>query len=75
VTWFNDIGLLHYHASLLVGVDRVDRLREAIHAVVRPGDVVAAALEAGVRERFGGRFTDPEDAVELVRETVSTLGG
>jgi protein arginine N-methyltransferase 1 len=40
MTWFNDVGLLHYHASLLADVDRVDRLREAIHAVVRPGDVV-----------------------------------
>jgi protein arginine N-methyltransferase 1 len=40
VTWFNDVGLLHYHASLLADQDRVDRLREAIHAVVRPGDVV-----------------------------------
>jgi hypothetical protein len=40
VTWFNDVGLLHYHASLLADADRVDRLREAIHAVVRPGDVV-----------------------------------
>ena len=33
-----------------------------------------AQLEAGVRERFGGRFTDPEDAVALVRETAGTLG-
>jgi hypothetical protein len=40
VTWFNDVGLLHYHASLLADADRVDRFREAIHAVVRPGDVV-----------------------------------
>jgi protein arginine N-methyltransferase 1 len=40
VTWFNDVGLLHYHASLLADNDRVDRLREAIHEVVRPGDVV-----------------------------------
>jgi protein arginine N-methyltransferase 1 len=40
VTWFNDVGLLHYHASLLADSDRVDRLREAILAVVRPGDVV-----------------------------------
>ena len=40
MTWFNDVGLLHYHASLLADADRVDRLREAIHAVVRPGDVV-----------------------------------
>jgi len=40
VTWFNDVGLLHYHASLLADANRVDRLREAVHAVVRPGDVV-----------------------------------
>jgi protein arginine N-methyltransferase 1 len=40
VTWFNDVGLLHYHASLLADADRVDKFREAIHAVVRPGDVV-----------------------------------
>ena len=40
MTWFNDVGLLHYHASLLADADRVDRLREAICAVVRPGDVV-----------------------------------
>ena len=33
-----------------------------------------AALEAGVRERFGSRFTDPEDAVQLMRETASTFG-
>jgi hypothetical protein len=31
-------------------------------------------LEAEVRDRFANRFTDPEDAVQLVRETVSTLG-
>jgi hypothetical protein len=40
VTWFNDVGLLHYHASLLADEDRVDRFREAVHEVVRPGDVV-----------------------------------
>ncbi|HEV2777627.1 MAG TPA: 50S ribosomal protein L11 methyltransferase [Solirubrobacteraceae bacterium] len=40
MTWFNDVGLLHYHASLLADADRVDRLHEAIHAVVRPGDIV-----------------------------------
>jgi len=40
VAWFNDIGILHYHASLLADADRVDRFREAICEVVRPGDVV-----------------------------------
>jgi protein arginine N-methyltransferase 1 len=40
VAWFNDIGILHYHASLLADAERVDRFREAIHEVVRPGDVV-----------------------------------
>ena len=40
MTWFNDVGLLHYHASLLADANRVDRLRDAVHAVVRPGDVV-----------------------------------
>ena len=40
MTWFNDVGLLHYHASLLADENRVDRFREAVHAVVRPGDVV-----------------------------------
>lgn len=40
MTWFNDVGLLHYHASLLADNDRVDRLREAICEVVRPGDIV-----------------------------------
>ena len=40
MTWFNDVGLLHYHASLLADEDRVDRFREAVHEVVRPGDVV-----------------------------------
>ncbi len=40
MTWFNDVGLLHYHASLLADADRVDRLREAILEVVQPGDVV-----------------------------------
>lgn len=38
--WLNNIGILHYHASLLADADRVDRFREAIHEVVRPGDVV-----------------------------------
>jgi protein arginine N-methyltransferase 1 len=40
VAWFNDIGILHYHASLLADEERVDRFREAIAEVVRPGDVV-----------------------------------
>jgi hypothetical protein len=33
-------GLLAYHRGMLADHDRVDRYREAIHAVVRPGDVV-----------------------------------
>ena len=37
MTWFNDVGLLHYHASLLADADRVDRFREAIFEVVRAG--------------------------------------
>jgi protein arginine N-methyltransferase 1 len=40
VAWFNDVGILHYHASLLADDERVDRFRDAIHEVVRPGDVV-----------------------------------
>jgi len=40
VAWFNDIGILHYHASLLADDDRVDSFRAAILEVVRPGDVV-----------------------------------
>lgn len=40
MTWLNTIALLEYHASLLADADRVDRYREAIQAVVRPGDVV-----------------------------------
>lgn len=40
MSWLNNIGILHYHASLVADVDRVDRFREAIHEIVRPGDVV-----------------------------------
>ena len=40
MSWLNTIALLEYHASLLADADRVDRFREAIFAVVRPGDVV-----------------------------------
>ena len=40
MSWLNTIALLEYHASLLADVERVDRFREAIFAVVRPGDVV-----------------------------------
>lgn len=40
MTWLNNLGTLQYHASLLADRDRVDRFREAIHEVVRPGDVV-----------------------------------
>jgi protein arginine N-methyltransferase 1 len=40
VTWLNNLATLQYHASLLGDRDRVDRFRDAIHEVVRPGDVV-----------------------------------
>jgi protein arginine N-methyltransferase 1 len=40
VAWFNDIGILHYHASLLADEERVDSFRAAILEVVRPDDVV-----------------------------------
>jgi hypothetical protein len=40
MAWFNDTGILHYHASLLADDERVERFRDAIHEVVRPGDVV-----------------------------------
>lgn len=40
MSWQNNIAILEYHASLVADADRVDRYREAIHAVVRPGDVV-----------------------------------
>ncbi len=38
--WLKNIGILEYHAGLLADADRVDRYRQAIFAVVRPGDVV-----------------------------------
>jgi hypothetical protein len=31
-------------------------------------------LEAGALERFGHRFTDSDDALQLVRHTAATLG-
>ena len=40
MTWLNQLATLQYHASLVGDADRVDRFREAIHEVVRPGDVV-----------------------------------
>lgn len=40
MTWLNDLATLQYHASLVGDRDRVERFREAIHEVVRPGDVV-----------------------------------
>jgi len=40
VSWLNTIALLEYHAGLLADADRVDRYREAVFEVVRPGDVV-----------------------------------
>jgi protein arginine N-methyltransferase 1 len=40
MSWLNTIAILEYHAGLLADVDRVDRYREAVFEVVRPGDVV-----------------------------------
>ncbi|HEV2785566.1 MAG TPA: 50S ribosomal protein L11 methyltransferase [Solirubrobacteraceae bacterium] len=40
MSWLNRLATLQYHASLVGDAERVDRLREAIHEVVRPGDVV-----------------------------------
>ena len=40
MTWLNRLATLQYHASLVGDAERVDRFREAIHEVVRPGDVV-----------------------------------
>ena len=82
MTWFNDVGLLHYHASLLADVDRVDRLREAIHAVVRPGDVVVDvgtgtgllayfACQAGAARVFA---IEEGPVVNLAREIAAVNG-
>jgi protein arginine N-methyltransferase 1 len=76
VTWLNTIALLEYHASLLADADRVDRYREAIHAVVRPGDVVVDigtgtgllayfACQAGAARVFA---IEEGPIVELARE-------
>ena len=40
MSWQNDMAILQYHAALVGDADRVDRYRDAIHTVVRPGDVV-----------------------------------
>ena len=40
MTWLNRLATLQYHASLVGDIERVDRFRDAIHEVVRPGDVV-----------------------------------
>jgi predicted RNA methylase len=40
MTWSNDLATLQYHASLVGDRDRVERFHDAIHEVVRPGDVV-----------------------------------
>jgi len=82
VTWFNDVGLLHYHASLLADVNRVDRLREAVHAVVRPGDVVVDlgtgtgllayfACQAGAARVFA---IEEGPVVDLAREIARVNG-
>lgn len=40
MSWLNNIAILEYHASLVADAERVERFREAITEVVRPGDVV-----------------------------------
>jgi protein arginine N-methyltransferase 1 len=40
MSWLNNIAILEYHASLVADADRIDRFREAIHEIVRPGDIV-----------------------------------
>lgn len=40
MTWLNNLATLQYHASLLGDRARVDSFRDAIHELVRPGDVV-----------------------------------
>jgi enediyne biosynthesis protein CalE3 len=76
VTWLNTIALLEYHASLLADADRVDRYREAIQEVVRPGDVVVDigtgtgllayfACQAGAARVFA---IEEGPIVELARE-------
>jgi hypothetical protein len=82
VTWFNDVGLLHYHASLLADANRVDRLRDAVHAVVRPGDVVVDlgtgtgllayfACQAGAARVFA---IEEGPVVDLAREIARVNG-
>ena len=82
MTWFNDVGLLHYHASLLADVDRVDRLREAVHEVVEPGDVVVDvgtgtgllayfACQAGAARVFA---IEEGPVVDLAREIARVNG-
>lgn len=82
MTWFNDVGLLHYHASLLADDDRVDRLREAVLEVVRPGDVVVDvgtgtgllayfACQAGAARVFA---IEEGPVVELAREIAKVNG-
>lgn len=82
MTWFNDVGLLHYHASLLADANRVDRLREAVHEVVRPGDVVVDvgtgtgllayfACQAGAARVFA---IEEGPVVDLAREIARVNG-
>lgn len=82
MTWFNDVGLLHYHASLLADVGRVDRFREAVHEVVRPGDVVVDlgtgtgllayfACQAGAARVFA---IEEGPVVDLAREIAMVNG-
>jgi protein arginine N-methyltransferase 1 len=70
------IATLQYHASLLADEDRVDRLREAIHEVVRTGDVVVDigtgtgvlayfACQAGASRVFA---IDDGPVIDLARE-------
>ncbi len=72
----SEIATLQYHASLLADEDRVDRLRDAIHEVVRPGDVVVDigtgtgllayyACQAGAARVFA---IDDGPVIDLARE-------
>lgn len=78
----SQIATLQYHASLLADEDRVDRLRAAIHEVVRPGDVVVDigtgtgllayfACQAGAARVFA---IDDGPVIDLARELARLNG-
>lgn len=78
----SQIATLQYHASLLADEDRVDRLRAAIHEVVRPGDVVVDigtgtgllayfACQAGAARVFA---IDDGPVIDLARELAQRNG-